>query len=134
MIKVSGTSQKLLQYYHQMNPQGQEMLLAYAEFLSQRYAEPQHGTKPQPSEGDGTYAKGDLPEPQHLPRPEQESVIAALKRLSNSYAMLDKKTLLSESANLVSDHLLRGRPAAEVINDLENLFATRYRQMSQKAS
>lgn len=87
-----------------------EMLLAFAEFLVARSAVPLD-TTPKPSE-----------------RPAQESVVAAIKRLSASYHMLDRSKMLHETSGLMSEHLMQGRPAAEVIDELELLFQRHYQQ------
>ncbi len=68
--------------------------------------------------------------PQLLPRPEQESVVGAIKRLSQSFSMVDRSKMLHESAALMSEHLLQGRPAAEVIDDLERLFRRHYQRQT----
>ena len=89
-----------------------EQLLAFAEFLLQR------GTTTGPAEAI---------EPQPIPRPDQETVVAAIRRLSATYSMLDRKALLNETSSLMSAHVLQGRPAVEVIDELEALFEARYR-------
>jgi hypothetical protein len=53
-------------------------------------------------------------------------VIAAIRRLTQTYAMLDRGPLLHETAALMSAHVLRGRAAAAVIDDLEALFRRRF--------
>lgn len=90
------------------------LLLDFAEFLHQRYAAP----TAVPSV------------PLAIPRPEAETVVAALKRLSATYPMLDKSKVLHESSDLVSQHLIGGRGATEVIDDLEAVFASHYRRWS----
>ena len=105
---------KLLALYEKLPAAEQQTLLDFAEFLQTRCS------AQQPAE------PRRLELPRQLDRPPQESVVAAIRRLSRSYAMLDKKTLLHETADLMSAHVLKGRAAAEVINDLEALFAARY--------
>jgi len=65
--------------------------------------------------------------PLPVPRPAQETVVAALKRLRHTYPMLDSAELLDDSAALVSAHLLQGRPAPDAIDELEALFARHFR-------
>ncbi len=91
-----------------------ETLLAFAEFLVQRGA----ATQP-PHRGPR--------EPIPMPRPATESVVGAIKRLSKTYEMLDRGPMLNETSALMSAHVLQGRPANEVIDDLEALFARHYR-------
>jgi hypothetical protein len=45
-----------------------------------------------------------------MPRPSQESVVAAIKRLSKTYEMLDRGPMLNETSALMSAHVLQGRP------------------------
>jgi hypothetical protein len=41
--------------------------------------------------------------------------------------MLDKAPMLHQTSSLVSAHIMQGRPATEVIDELEQLFESRYR-------
>jgi hypothetical protein len=101
---------RLLEIYASLNEELRSSLLDYAEFLVARH---------QPDE------PLDI-EPRHIPRPEEESVIAAIKRLSDVYPMLDRSKMLHETSGLMSQHLLQGREAAEVIDELEILFRKHY--------
>ncbi len=67
-------------------------------------------------------------EPKVIQRPDDESVIAAIKRLSASYPMLDKATLLNQTSSLMTQHVMQGRSASEVIDDLEQLFTDQYQK------
>jgi hypothetical protein len=71
----------------------------------------------------------EVPAPEAIPRPDDEKVVAAVKRLSKTYYMLDKKTMLGVTSDLVTQHILHGREAAEVIDELEALFENQYRQL-----
>lgn len=102
--------QRLQNIFKQLPTAEQETLLAFAEFLWTR-CEP----VPEP-----------LLEPQILPRPRNESVVAAIKRLAKSYPMLEKKRMLDETSQLMSQHILQGREAVEVIDELEIVFLRHY--------
>ena len=65
-----------------------------------------------------------------IPRPEKESVVGAMKRLRKTYPMIDPDRLLDEASGLMSAHLLGGRPAADVIDDLEALFERHFRELA----
>ena len=67
-------------------------------------------------------------EPILKPRPADESVIAAIKRLSQSYPMLDKAVLLNKTSLLMSEYMLRGRNKNEVIDELEAVFMRHYEE------
>ncbi len=111
---MSPAEKKLLSVFNRLAAAEQENLQAYGEFLLAR-----HRTKPpQP-----------VPEPQLIPRGENESVVAALKRLSASYSMLDKPQLLNESSVLMTQHVMQGRAANDVIDELETLFARFYQEL-----
>lgn len=104
---------RLVRAFRALAPADQELLLTFAMFLVQRDNAP---ARP-----------GGPVEPAPLPRPSGESVVAAIRRLSKTYAMLDRGAMLNETSALMSAHVLQGRPAREVIDDLEALF-TRYYQ------
>lgn len=103
---------RLIQRYRDLGETDRHALIAFAEFLAQREGAAQ---TPQPPR-----------EPTPLARPEGETVIAAIRRLSLSYSMLERGSMLHETAALMSAHVLKGRGAAEVIDDLEALFERHY--------
>lgn len=120
MIPMPGTAgadkkpEKRLVRLFKALPEGErQTLLAFAEFLVER------------SEG----ASLELPEPKPIPRPENESVIKAMRRLSATYHMLDKSKMLNETSSLMAEHVMQGRPAIEVIDELEILFERHYRRI-----
>ena len=67
-----------------------------------------------------------IPQPENIARPEQEKVVDALKRLSATYPMLDKKNLLDKASELVAQHIMFGKPAKQVIDDIEAMFSKAY--------
>lgn len=101
----------LLERFRALTPQAREQLLDYAEFLASK----SENVEPEP-------------ELNPIPRPDEETVVAALKRLSATYPMLERKQLLNETSAYMAQHMLEGRDAKAVIDDLEALFARRYRQ------
>lgn len=113
---MSPAEKKLLSVFKKLASDERENLQAYAEFLLTRHRE-----TPQ-----------SIPEPQHVPRAENESVVAAIKRLSASYSMLDKPKLLNESSVLMTQHVMQGRAVDEVIDELEALFARFYQELLEE--
>ena len=99
--------------FNQLGAAQRETLLSFAEFLLHQA---RVDRVPPPA----------LAEPNPIPRPESESVVAAIRRLSQTYAMLDRGPMLNETSALMSAHVLQGRAAAEVIDELEGLFARYY--------
>ncbi|WP_373508439.1 hypothetical protein [Thiocapsa sp.] len=112
-IQGSESERRLLRSFRALAEADRETLLALAEFLLHRGA-----AKPERREGPRV--------PVSIPRPSDESVVAAIKRLSKTYAMLDRGPMLNETSVLMSAHVLQGRSAREVIDDLEALFARHY--------
>jgi len=108
------SERRLAKLYRSLNPGDRSTLLAFGEFLATRAAEAK--TK----ESDG------LLEPEPIPRPEKESVVGAIKRLSDSYYMLDRSAMLNDTSTLMGAHVLRGHPSSAVIDELEALFARCY--------
>jgi hypothetical protein len=89
----------------------QELLLEYAEFLQQKH---------------GIVEDDVIHEPKAIPRPEQENVINAIRRLSDNYFMLDTSKFFHEASSLMTQHIMQGRDPVMVIDDLEELFAREY--------
>jgi hypothetical protein len=119
----SKDERKLLRFYKSLADSDQQTLLAFAEFLSSRTSEDKMGA------GSGVDVQKPLPEPELLPRPEEESVVKAIKRLSASYPMIEKSLLFDKTSSLMTEHILQGRPAKEVIDDIEAMFAETYQQL-----
>ena len=71
----------------------------------------------------------EIPEPENIHRPEDERVVAAVKRLSKTYFMLDKKAMLSETSELMTQHIIQKRDVIEVIDELEVVFSRQYQQL-----
>jgi hypothetical protein len=104
---------QLLRLFRKLDAPSRETLLAFARFLAARESEP-----------------ADIPavpeEPCHEPRPTEETVVSAIRRMRRTYPMLDSATMLNEASSLMTAHVVNGRAAAEVIDELENLFAARF--------
>ena len=68
--------------------------------------------------------------PLDIPRPEEESVIAGIKRLNKTYPMIDRSMLLNETSNLMMQHMMSGKAAIDVIDEMEALFEQKYQQLT----
>ena len=53
-------------------------------------------------------------------------MIAAIRRLSATYSMLDRGAMLNETSALMSAHVLQGQGATQTIDALEALFVRHY--------
>ncbi len=115
----SADKRQLLRSFAALSDVDKQTVLAFVEFLAQRnQAGEQLGasvvTEPAPAT------------PQAIPRPATESVVAAMRRLSKTYPMLNKDELLHQASGLMSEHILQGKAAASVVDELETLFADAY--------
>ncbi len=63
-----------------------------------------------------------------IPRPEDESVVAAIKRLSLTYPMVDRSLLLTETSSIMTAHVMHGKTAELAVDELEVLFSKYYQQ------
>ncbi len=110
---------QLLRLYDRLSADDRHALVAFAEFMIQRQADGPASA----NQGRQDDARG---EPLDIPRPEEESVIGAIKRLSRSYHMVDRSRILTETSSLMTGHLVHGRKAEHVIDELEALFRKAY--------
>ena len=118
------TGKHLLDILASLPPAQAETLLEFAEFLAARYgATVTSDTSEQ--------AAATTPLPLDIPRPEKESVVKAIKRLAATYPMLDRSKMLNETSTLMTQHIMQGRAAAEVIDELEAMFRTCYEKQIQ---
>ena len=67
-----------------------------------------------------------VPEIVDIPRPEHESVINAIRRLTQTYPMLNRDTLFDEASGLMARHMMHGESSEDTIDQLEALFKSRY--------
>ncbi len=114
---MNNTERKCLDILADLDNTSQQSVLSFAEFLWAKAKEEGHFVVVQS-------------EPLNIPRPEEERVVAAIKRLSETYPMIKKNTLLDETSTLMSAHILQGRAATDIIDDLEVLFAKHYKQFT----
>jgi len=113
---MTADERRLLRVFRALSESRQSGLLDYAEFLLERVlpeVEPVAQT------------------PLDIERPVQESVVKAIKRLRETYPMLDRAKLIHETSALMSQHLVQGRTAVEVINELESLFLRHYQSLQE---
>lgn len=69
-----------------------------------------------------------------IPRPSEEGVIPAIKRLAQTYPMLDKKILFDQTSAAMSAHVLNEVSSKESIDRLEEVFRKEYEDyVSRKA-
>ena len=94
-------------------PEQQDTLYAFAEFLAARAIQ----TPPE------------IGAPEPIPRPADEKVVQAIKRLRATYPMLDHSKMLHEISEYMTQHMIMGKPGREVIDDMEVTFRRHYEQL-----
>jgi hypothetical protein len=116
---MKSSEKKLLKYFSELSEQQQQTLLQFAEFLSTREKSAVENNQP-------------IPEPTLIERPETETVVGAIKRLTASYPMLDRSKLFNETSSLMTRHIMQGQEAREVIDELERLFDKHYQSITNQ--
>ena len=111
------TEEVLLKRFRQLPETQQQALLDYADFLSQRYA---------------IEAEPVAEHPLDIPRPQQESVVKAVKRLSKTYPMLDSKILFEKTSSFMMRNLMHGEESVVLIDEMEIFFQQSYRTLISK--
>ena len=96
-----------------MPDKDKQTLLDFAEFLKSR----------------APAAKAQIVEPVEIARPEAESVIAAIKRLTATYPMIERSEMFGETSDLMMQHTMSGRSGIEVIDEMEVIFERKFKDM-----
>lgn len=106
-------AQALADLFNALDEGRQESLFDFAEFLLSK----------------GGASRQEIGEPLDIPRGEDETVVGAIKRMKQTYPMIDSMEVFAVASNLMTDHMVRGRDAAEVIDEIEALFEDTYRKL-----
>jgi hypothetical protein len=114
---------RLLSCFDSLDAQGRDTLLAFAEFLKERHSGAAAADQVE---------NAVLHQPKTLERPTDESVVKAIKRLSETYYMLEREDLLDQTSSLMMSHVLQGRDAVSVIDELEIVFSEHYQRYRQQ--
>lgn len=119
---MANIEQQLVDLFRRLGATDQATLLSFAEFLgSKSFAVVPVRKTPVV-----------IPPPEKIERPESESVVGGLKRLTKTYPMLDKSKLLKATSELVTAHIMKGRAVADVIDELEEIFANQYEELKSQ--
>lgn len=119
------TEKRLAEILQRLPAVQAEALLEFAEFLLMR-----HGIAGR--EEARNISAMEIPAPLDIPRPAGETVVKAVKRLRVTYPMLDARKLLNQTSELMTQHLVQGREAVEVIEEMEILFRLSYEKLTVK--
>lgn len=117
--------EKILDVFGKLSAADRDAVTSFAEFLLSRSGSRVTASSRVPA------VSAAIPEPEPLPRPAEERVVAAVKRLSKTYFMLDKSKMLGATSDLVTQHIMQGREAAEIIDELEQVFTDQYQQLKE---
>ena len=112
---------EIIKLYKSLSTTDQQAFIAFGEFLQSRKDSLEIDGK----SNDDTIVN----EPVEIPRPKEESVIKAIKRLSATYPMVDKENILHPISDLMTSHMISGRSAPEVIDDLQDVFYKEYQSL-----
>lgn len=108
---MNKSEKQLINNYNALNTSERELLLEFSEFLAGRVKK--------------ILA---IEEPDYIPRPDEETVVGAVKRMSATYAMLDKSKLLTDVSGFVTQNIVHGRDIGEVIDEIEKYFSDQYEE------
>lgn len=111
-----GKRQAMLAAFDGLDEAQQDALMDFAALLAAR--------------GDGSPAAVMQPEP----RPVDESVVAAIRRLTRSYPAAERRRLMGPASMLMAQHVLQGRAAVEVIDELETVFERHHLEAARSAN
>jgi hypothetical protein len=117
---MATTEKHLLQLFSQLSAGDQASLLAFAEFLGSRGASETVAVRRKPVE---------IPAPEQIERPQEESIVGCLKRLAKTYPMLDKNVMLKATSDLVATNIMQGGDTGEAVDKLEHIFRDHYEQL-----
>lgn len=104
---------KLLEIFGTLNDERQENLIDYAGYLQSK----------------GDLVVKEIQKPVNIERPEEETVVGAIKRLKLTYPMIESMSVFSAASDLMTDNMVSGRDAAEVIDEMQTLFEEEYQSM-----
>jgi len=108
---------RLRAIYEALDEGRQQSLLEFAEFLQQRSG--------------AVVEQAEIGEPEDIPRPDDETVVGAIKRLKQTYPMIESMSVFSSASSLMTEHMVQGRDAVEVIDEMEVIFERAYIELKE---
>ena len=111
--RSSKSAQDLVALYETLDEQARQSLCDFADHLAAT-------TAPVVKE---------VPPPAEIPRPDDETVVGAIKRLKATYHMVESMTVFSKASALMTQHMMNGRDANEVIDEMEVIFEQAYQEL-----
>lgn len=126
---VSSDEKKLLESFKTLSSEDKQTLIKFSQFLSGQSLTTAVVSE-EGGKADVLMAKKESLVPKDIPRPKEESVIKAIKRLNKTYYMLDKSSLFNDISALMTEHLMKGRSAVSIIDELEDVFSNTYKAIN----
>ena len=99
------TASMLAELFDTLDDERKASLFDYAEFLQSK----------------GGLVPKEIGEPVEIPRPEEETVVGAIKRLKQTYPMIESRTVFTAASTLMTEHMVNGRNVIEVIDEMQIL-------------
>jgi hypothetical protein len=112
-MSQQSATKELLKIFATLDSERQNTLLQFAEFLQSK----------------GGLVVQEIGEPLPIERPESETVVGAIRRLKQTYPMVESMAVFSAASALMTDHMVKGRELTEVIDEMESLFAEYYQNL-----
>lgn len=109
---MSPDARKLLDCFRRLSADRQRALLDYAQYLGGKEENFQQSSV--------------STVPADIPRPENESVIKAVRRLRETYPMLNQNQIFTEVSSQMTRHVMQGIAAVDIIDELEIIFRRHY--------
>lgn len=123
-VQANKQERKLVKVFKSLDAANKESLLAFGDFLATRAL-----NEVSKVEKDNEL----IPDkPLDIERPDEESVIKAIKRLSTTYPMVDKENILHPISEVMTSHVMQGKLASLAIDDLQNLFLKEYEKINKE--
>ena len=115
---MNRNAKTLIEILETLDAECQASLFDFAEFLQSK----------------GNLIVKEVGGPVEISRPDKETVVGAIKRLKNTYPMIESMTVFSSASELMTDHMVKGRDAVEVIDEMEKIFEDFYAKMLKELS
>ena len=107
------SSRDLTEIFDTLDDERKASLFDYAEYLQSK----------------GGLVQKEIGEPVDIPRPDEETVVGAIKRLKQTYPMIQNMSVFSSASSLMTDHMVNGRDVVEVIDEMEKLFEESFEKL-----
>ena len=109
---MNPTHLELVKIFEYLPEKDQSILFEFAQFLKSRAPEP----------------ASKITEPLGITRPDEESVVSAIKRLKQNFPMISQNEILHKTSELMMQHMMHGKSSKDVIDELEIVFEYHFKK------